>query len=364
MNRPPETDNNFLSDDYEYQQQVGSGSYGIVSSYLYKPTNQLIACKKLKKFHKELDLKSSLRELRTLRLTDHPNIIKLHSVIMQNQEIKDSKIYLIMQYFPFDLRNIISDKRSIHPSFEPINRLIIYQILLGIQYLHSGNILHRDLKPENILIDPRDSSVAICDFGFARFRNSDIAELTNYVVTRPYRAPEIALGQINYSKQVDIWSIGCIFYELLTGRLPFIQKNHFDHIQSLIRVFGTPSIDYWSYIKTDQFKKYAYSFGVLPESKASATIKEPLDPLALDLLDLMLCFHPAKRISAEAAMKHPYFQNLFDESHLRKCDVDPQFFSFENENELSIEFLQEEIQKEIDILKLKRPNSIFDALNN
>lgn len=357
-------DINFLTDDYEYQKQVGSGTYGIVSLYLHKPTQELVACKKLKKLQNELDLKSTLRELRTLRLTDHPNIIKLCRVIQQNNGAQDSKIFLVMQYFPLDLRKILNELSTTHPSFEQINRLILYQILLGIQYLHSGNILHRDLKPENILVNPRDSSVAICDFGFARFRNSDIAELTNYVVTRPYRAPEIALGQINYSKQVDIWSIGCIFYELLTRRLPFIHKNHFEHIQSLITMFGTPSIDYWSYIKTDQFKKYAYSFGVIPEGKASDSIQEPVNPLALDLLDSMLCFHPSKRISAEEAMRHPYFQGLFDESHLKKCSVNPQDFSFEDENELSVEFLREEIQKEILILQGHQPDSLAGAFDN
>jgi len=347
--------NNFLTDDYEFKEQVGAGTYGIVSLYIHKPSKQLVACKKLKKIKSEIDLKSTLRELRTLRLTNHPNIIKLYRVIQQNQGAQDPKIYMVMQYFPFDLRRVLNQMKKNHLSNQQFGKLIIYQILMGIQYLHSGNILHRDLKPENILVNT-DSSIAICDFGFARFSNGDIAELTNYVVTRPYRAPEIALGQINYSKEVDIWSIGCIFYELLTMRLPFVHKNHFELIQSLVEVFGTPPIDYWTYIKTDQFKKYAYCHGVRPEGKASWTILEQVDTLAIDLLDSMLCFHPAKRISAEAALTHPYFQDLFHESHISKCLVSPKDFSFENKSELSIDFLRAEIERDIAILRGQEPN--------
>jgi serine/threonine protein kinase len=350
-----EDSSTYLTEDYEYIGQIGAGSYGIVFVYKDRRTGLQVACKKLRNFSSQLELKATLRELKVLRIADHPNVIQILRAITKNENTVDPKIFLIMTYFPFDLRKILILRNQNSINLEPVIKIIIYQILMGVQYLHSGNILHRDLKPENILINHENSKVAICDFGFARFRDDEKFEMTNYVTTRPYRAPEIIFGQASYSKEVDIWSIGCIFFELLTKKHAFMPNNHSEHIKSLVEIFGSPSIDYWSYIQTDKFKKFTYNFGVYPNRNISKTISEKIDPEALQLLDSLLEFHPAKRISAIDAMKHPYFSDIYSESHLQNFYASHDEFKFETDPDLSEDYLKLEIMNEIAILEKRQP---------
>ncbi len=116
------------------------------------------------------------------------------------------------------------------------------QILRGLKYLHSANVIHRDLKPSNILVN-KNCDLKICDFGLARgFRSQDQEDpnLTDYVVTRWYRAPEVVLLASEYTKAIDVWSVGCILCELVGRKALFTGKDHLDQIKKIIEIIGMP----------------------------------------------------------------------------------------------------------------------------
>jgi serine/threonine protein kinase len=203
--------------------------------------------------------------------------------------------------------------------------LVVYQILCALAYTHSQNILHRDLKPENILINA-SCSVKLCDFGLARgvdFDN-DPTMSTNYVQTRWYRAPELLLNSKEVSAETDIWSIGCIFGELLGGVTMFRGSSPIDQIGKILTVLGTPKYEdiRGSQQGVDFMKRLKKYEGV------DLAAKYPFaSPTAIDLLKSMLCFNHEKRVSAKEALKHPYFKEIYDPAHLIEG---PKFdFSFE-----------------------------------
>jgi cyclin-dependent kinase 2 len=182
----------------------------------------------------------------------------------------------------------------------------LYQILKGIAYCHSHRILHRDLKLANLLID-RKGVLKLADFGLARAFGVPIRTYTHEVVTLWYRAPEILLGQARYSTPVDMWSVGCIFAELVTKRPLFPGDCEIDELFRIFRTLGTPNEEVWPGVTT--LPDYKSTFGQWkPQSLAS--VVPGLDPLGLDLLSKMLRYAPQERISAKEALKHPYFDDL------------------------------------------------------
>jgi len=178
-------------------------------------------------------------------------------------------------------------------------------------FIHSSNIMHRDLKPSNLLVN-KNCDLKICDLGLARgFENED-DQKTEYVVTRWYRAPEVILQASEYTKAIDIWSVGCIFAELL-GRTPlFPGKDYLEQIQRIIAVLGTPTPDDMSYITNEGALKYVKS---LPKrtKQSWATLYPNANAVGLDLLSKMLTFNPYKRITIEECIAHPYFEDLHNE---------------------------------------------------
>ena len=177
-------------------------------------------------------------------------------------------------------------------------------MLLGIEYCHAHRVLHRDLKPQNLLIDKKQR-IKLCDFGLARAYGLPIKTYTHEVVTLWYRAPEILLGQKQYSTPVDIWSVGCIFAEMAQKRPLFAGDSEIDEIFKIFQLHGTPTEESWPGIsKLPDFKSTFPKFrgSNLPDHAKN------LDPLALDLLAKMIALNPAKRISARMALLHVIIQ--------------------------------------------------------
>lgn len=183
----------------------------------------------------------------------------------------------------------------------------LYQLLDGIAYCHMHRVLHRDLKPQNLLIN-MEGELKLADFGLARAFGIPVRNYTHEVVTLWYRAPDVLMGSRNYSTQVDIWSVGCIFAEMVNGRPLFPGTADNDQLIKIFKLLGTPTPKTWPGIaELPEYKKT--TFPRYPGQKLSKVVRR-LSKTGLDLLSQMLQFDPNKRISAEAAMQHAYFKDL------------------------------------------------------
>jgi len=189
----------------------------------------------------------------------------------------------------------------------------LYQLLDGIAYCHHHRVLHRDLKPQNLLIN-MEGELKLADFGLARAFGIPVRNYTHEVVTLWYRAPDVLMGSRNYSTQVDIWSVGCIFAEMVNGRplFPGISEN--DQLMKIFKLLGTPTTKAWPGLSElpeykEQVTGKKASWPRYQGQRVAKTVRR-LSKTGLDLLGQMLQFDPNKRISAEAAMLHPYFKDL------------------------------------------------------
>jgi serine/threonine protein kinase len=162
------------------------------------------------------------------------------------------------------------------------------------------------MKPQNLLLN-RQGLIKLCDFGLARAFTIPLRSYTHEVVTLWYRAPEILLGSQLYSIGVDVWAVGCIVAEMFAGRPLFPGDSEIDELHWIFKVLGTPDERVWPGVtRLPEFKR---TFQRWTRRDLSEVIPNA-DPLALDLIDKMLEYNPAKRISAKAALDHPYFDDL------------------------------------------------------
>ena len=195
---------------------LGEGAYGVVYKGIYLPTKEIIALKKIKlETQSEGVPSTTIREISVLREIEHKNVVQLKDVIMCPTEM-----YLVFEYMELDLRNKIDTLIS-GQFFSPmLVKWFMFQLLNGVAACHSRRIIHRDLKPQNILLGTNDD-LKIADFGLARAFGIPIRPYTKEVVTLWYRAPELLLGATEYSTPVDLWSVGCIFAEIVSKRALF-----------------------------------------------------------------------------------------------------------------------------------------------
>ena len=291
---------------YEFIKKIGHGAYGVVVSANDTERNSKIAIKKIPNaFDDLIDAKRIVREIKLLKFFNHENIVSLLDVILPQSRTGYNDIYLVTDLMETDLHRVIFSRQEL--SDEHI-QYFMYQILRGLLYLHSANVIHRDLKPSNLLLN-KNCDLKICDLGLARGFDKETDNLTEYVVTRWYRAPEVILSSSEYSKQIDVWSVGCIFAELL-GRAPlFPGEDYLDQVQRIIGVLGTPSPEDMQFIGNSAAKRYIHRLPVREKMKWN-TLYASASETALDLLDKMLIFNPAKRSTAEECIKHPYFKGL------------------------------------------------------
>jgi serine/threonine protein kinase len=213
-------------DRYTLESLVGKGAYGKVCSGLDRHTEQGCAIKKIAGvFRNKQDARRTLIELRILRaLSDHENIVAIRDVFPPPSLPNFDDLYIVYDLMETDLHQLLKSPQAI--TAEQV-RYIIYQILRAIKYIHSAGVLHRDLKPSNVLMSSR-CDVQICDFGLSAFEKSQ-EQLAEYVVTRWYRAPEILLSCSKYDNKIDVWSVGCIFAEIL-GRRPLFPGGDSEHV--------------------------------------------------------------------------------------------------------------------------------------
>ncbi|KAL2552839.1 Mitogen-activated protein kinase 7 [Forsythia ovata] len=289
---------------------IGRGAYGIVCSSINRETNERVAIKKINNvFGNQIDALRTLRELMLLRSIKHENVIALKDVMMPIHRRSFKDVYLVYELMDTDLHQII---KSLQPLSNDHCKFFIFQILRGLKYLHSANILHRDLKPGNLLVNA-NCELKICDFGLARTSKDKGQFMTEYVVTRWYRAPELLLSCDNYGTSIDIWSVGCIFAEIL-GRKPiFPGTDCLSQLKLIISVLGGQPEEDIKFIDNAKAKRFIRSFNFCRGTPFSILYPQA-DPLAIDLLQRMLIFDPSKRIAVTEALHHPYISGLYDPS--------------------------------------------------
>ena len=192
------------------------------------------------------------------------------------------------------------------PLSPPLVKSYLYQICAAIKYCHSKRILHRDLKPQNLLID-KNGAIKLGDFGLARAFGIPIKTLTHEILTLWYRAPEILLGQKEYSTPVDMWSVGLIFYEMAHRKPLFAGDSEIDQIFKIFQMYGTPNEKTWPGItKLPEFKLSFPQF----KPKGLNSCNCNIDHIGMDLLGKMIQLDPCRRISAKQALNHPFFDDL------------------------------------------------------
>ncbi|XP_039001939.1 mitogen-activated protein kinase 16-like isoform X2 [Hibiscus syriacus] len=295
---------------YRIEEVIGKGSYGVVCSAYDTHTGEKVAIKKINDIFEHVsDATRILREIKLLRLLRHPDIVEIKHILLppSRREFKD--IYVVFELMESDLHQVIKANDDLTPEHY---QFFLYQLLRGLKYIHTANVFHRDLKPKNILANA-DCKLKICDFGLARVAFNDTPTAifwTDYVATRWYRAPELCGSFFSkYTPAIDIWSIGCIFAELLTGKPLFPGKNVVHQLDLMTDLLGTPSAEAIARVRNEKARRYLSSMRKKKPIPLSQKFPNA-DPLAVRLLERMLAFEPKDRPTAEEALADPYFKGL------------------------------------------------------
>lgn len=352
-----------LGGRYELLEMLSKGYYSSVALGKDLVSSEFIAVKQLKRISEnQMAARSFLREIKIMKRLNHPNIVKLNRVLKSSSLRMDRSVYILMEYLETDLSKIINS-----PSYLKRKQIkdIFYQMVCGLSYIHSANIIHRDLKPSNVLLDS-ELNLKICDFGMSRsikepvYMNYDSStdvsseedsflpqsrpklkrSLTMHVVTRWYRAPEIILLDENYSYSVDVWSLGCIFGELLQmnkknkldfrDRFPLfagdscyplspdmslryepgdLRCSDTDQLNMITEILGTPTEQDLSFLTDSQTLDYLSQLPIkrpqeFEELYPGSTSEE------LNMLKSMLRFNPSQRVSIEELISNSYFDDV------------------------------------------------------
>ncbi|KAG8342776.1 Protein tyrosine kinase Protein kinase domain [Trypanosoma vivax] len=298
-----------VSKHFKLIKHIGSGSYGSVCSALDENSGERVAIKKIPRVFSDLkEGKRILREMDILTTLRHCNLIRLREFIRPENKDAFSDIYIVMDLYDTDLHRIIRSRQNL--TNEHYQYLMI-QAFRGLHYLHTAKVMHRDLKPSNLLVNA-DCALAICDFGLARDEQwTPTTALTEYVVTRWYRPPELlGMGSYQYTNAVDVWSMGLIFAELMVGKTLLPGPDYIRQLIMIVHLLGTPTMEDMEFLSEE-----ARNFLLAQPPQTSRPFSEffPMaTPEASDLLSKLLVFHPAKRLTAKEVIEHPYFAKFRD----------------------------------------------------
>ncbi|CAE5962605.1 unnamed protein product [Arabidopsis arenosa] len=288
---------------------IGRGAYGVVCSSVNRETNERVAIKKIHNvFENRIDALRTLRELKLLRHLRHENVVALKDVMMANNKRSFKDVYLVSELMDTDLHQIIKSSQVLSNDH---CQYFLFQLLRGLKYIHSANILHRDLKPGNLLVNA-NCDLKICDFGLARTSNT---------------------------------KVGCIFAELL-GRKPIFPGTEcLNQIKLIINILGSQREEDLEFIDNPKAKRYIESLPYSPGISFSRLYPNA-HVLAIDLLQKMLVLDPSKRISVTEALQHPYMAPLYDPNANPPAQV-PIDLDVDEDEDLGAEMIRELMWKEM-----------------
>lgn len=293
---------------YEKHEKLGEGSYGVVYRATRKIDNSIVALKIFKIENLDDGVPSTLlREISILKSLNHINVVQLIDVMTSS-----IPIFLAYEFVETDLRRLLIRKGPLKPN---IVKSYAFQLFSGIDFLHSHRIIHRDVKPDNILLS-RSGLLKLCDFGMARYFSVPMRPYTKGVVTIWYKAPELLVSN-PYDLSIDIWSAGCIIFEMISGKPLFPGDGNIDQLIKILTVLGTNSTKEF---KTFHEKVLSELNFEIPEYKGTGiqSLFRSDDILLIDLVSKCLLFNPADRITAKEALEHPYFNDISKEMR-RAC---------------------------------------------
>ncbi|GAB6028394.1 Cell division protein kinase 1 [Chamberlinius hualienensis] len=289
-------------EDYTKIEKIGEGTYGVVYKGKHKITGSMVALKKIRLENEDEGVPSTaIREISLLKELNHANIVCLQDVVLH-----EKRLYLVFEFLSMDLKKYIDSVPTNQLLEKSLVKSYLYQIFQGILFCHQRRVLHRDLKPQNLLINSK-GLIKIGDFGLARAFGIPVRVYTHEIVTLWYRAPEVLLGAQRYSTPVDVWSIGCIFAEMITKQPLFHGDSEIDQLFRIFRTMGTPTEETWAGVT--QLTDYKPTFPSWKGNNLVGCVKN-LGKCGLELLRKMLIYDPAQRISAKEAVAHPYFDDV------------------------------------------------------
>ncbi|XP_050414094.1 cyclin-dependent kinase 17 isoform X2 [Patella vulgata] len=292
-------------ESYTKLDKLGEGTYATVFKGKSRLTDNLVALKEIRLEHEEGAPCTAIREVSLLRDLKHANIVTLHDIIHT-----DKSLTLVFEYLEKDLKQYMDDCGNIMSMTNV--KIFLYQLLRGLAYCHKRRVLHRDLKPQNLLINER-GELKLADFGLARAKSIPTKTYSNEVVTLWYRPPDVLLGSTEYSTPIDMWGVGCIFYEMACGRPLFPGSTVEDELQLIFKILGTPTEIEFPGITTNE-EYVSYNF-LTYKPEPLLNIAPRLDPDGLDLLSKFLKYAARARMSAASGMNHSFFNSFGSTIH-------------------------------------------------
>ncbi|PIA60869.1 hypothetical protein AQUCO_00300407v1 [Aquilegia coerulea] len=290
---------------YMAERVVGHGSFGIVFQAKCLETGETVAIKKVLQ-----DKRYKNRELQTMRLLDHPNVVSLKHCFFSTTEKDELYLNLVLEYVPETAHRVIKHYNKMTQRMPLIYvKLYTYQICRALAYIHGSiGVCHRDIKPQNLLVNPHTHQLKLCDFGSAKVLVKGEPNIS-YICSRYYRAPELIFGATEYTTAIDIWSAGCVLAELLLGQPLFPGESGVDQLVEIIKVLGTPTREEIKCMNPN------YTEFKFPQIKAHPWHKifhKRMPPEAVDLVSRLLQYSPNLRSTALEALIHPFFDELRD----------------------------------------------------